>query len=129
LPHGLIDAFQATLQEAVDADLLLHVVDAASPNFLEQIAEVQRVLTEIGAADIPQILVFNKIDALADEYQPLQAEDSFELDGVQTPRLFLSAKNGTGLQALRQKLSQIVTNPTQEQNSDTDFPDDHGAAP
>jgi GTP-binding protein HflX len=129
LPHGLIDAFQATLQEAVDADLLLHVVDAASPNFLEQIAEVQRVLTEIGAADIPQILVFNKIDALADEYQPLQAEDSFELDGVQTLRLFLSAKNGTGLQALRQKLSQIVTNPTQEQNSDTDFPDDHGAAP
>ncbi len=129
LPHGLIDAFQATLQEAVDADLLLHVVDAASPNFLEQIAEVQRVLTEIGAADIPQILVFNKIDALADEYQPLQADDSFELDGVQTPRLFLSAKNGTGLQALRQKLSQIVTNPTQEQNSDTDFPDDHGAAP
>lgn len=129
LPHGLIDAFQATLQEAVDADLLLHVVDAASPNFLEQIAEVQRVLTEIGAADIPQILVFNKIDALADEYQPLQADDSFELDGVQTPRLFLSAKNGTGLQALRQKLSEIVTNPTQEQNADTDFPDDHGAAP
>jgi GTP-binding protein HflX len=129
LPHGLIDAFQATLQEAVDADLLLHVVDAASPNFLEQIAEVQRVLNEIGAADIPQILIFNKIDALAVEYQPLQAEDSFELDGVQTPRIFLSARNGTGLQALRQKLSQIVTNPTQGQNADTDFPDDHGAAP
>lgn len=129
LPHGLIDAFQATLQEAVDADLLLHVVDAASPNFLEQIAEVQRVLNEIGAADIPQILIFNKIDSLAEEYQPLQAEDSFELDGVQTPRIFLSAKNGTGLQALRQKLSQIVTNPTAGQNDDTDFPDDHGAAP
>ncbi len=129
LPHGLIDAFQATLQEAVDADLLLHVVDAASPNFLEQIAEVQRVLNEIGAADIPQILIFNKIDALAVEYQPLQAEDSFELDGVQTPRIFLSAKNGAGLQALRLKLSQIVTNPTQGQNADTDFPDDHGAAP
>jgi GTP-binding protein HflX len=129
LPHGLIDAFQATLQEAVDADLLLHVVDAASPNFLEQIAEVQRVLNEIGAADIPQILIFNKIDSLAEEYQPLQAEDSFELDGVQTPRIFLSAKNGTGLQALRQKLSQIVTNPTAGQNDDPDFPDDHGAAP
>lgn len=129
LPHGLIDAFQATLQEAVDADLLLHVVDAASPNFLEQIAEVQRVLNEIGAADIPQILIFNKIDSLAEEYLPLQAEDSFELDGVQTPRIFLSAKNGTGLQALRQKLSQVVTNPTAGQNDDTDFPDDHGAAP
>lgn len=113
LPHGLIDAFQATLQEAVDADLLLHVVDAASPNFLEQIAEVQRVLTEIGAADIPQILIFNKIDALEAENQPRQIEDSFELDGVQTPRIFLSAKNGHGLQILRQKLSQIVTIPKQ----------------
>ena len=113
LPHGLIDAFQATLQEAVDADLLLHVVDAASPNFLEQIAEVQRVLTEIGAADIPQILIFNKIDALEAENQPLQIEDSFELYGVQTPRIFLSAKNGQGLQILRQKLSQIVTIPKQ----------------
>ena len=113
LPHGLIDAFQATLQEAVDADLLLHVVDAASPNFLDQIAEVQRVLTEIGAADVPQILIFNKIDALKVENQPRQIEDSFELDGVQIPRIFLSAKNGQGLQTLRQKLSQIVTSPKQ----------------
>ena len=113
LPHGLIDAFQATLQEAVDADLLLHVVDAASPNFLEQIAEVQRVLTEIGAADVPQILIFNKIDALEAENQPRQIEDSFELDGIQTPRIFLSAKNGQGLQILRQKLSQTVTSPKQ----------------
>ena len=113
LPHGLIDAFQATLQEAVDADLLLHVVDAASPNFLDQIAEVQRVLTEIGAADVPQILIFNKIDALKVENQPRQIEDSFELDGVQIPRIFLSARNGQGLQTLRQKLSQIVTSPKQ----------------
>ena len=60
LPHGLIDAFQATLQEAVDADLLLHVVDAANPHHPEQIAEVQRVLAEIGAADIPQLLVFQQ---------------------------------------------------------------------
>ena len=64
LPHGLIDAFQATLQEAADADLLLHVVDAANPHHPEQIAEVQRVLHEIGAAHVPQLLVFNKIDAL-----------------------------------------------------------------
>jgi GTP-binding protein HflX len=62
LPHGLVEAFQATLQEAVDADLLLHVVDAANPNFPEQIAEVQRVLREIGAAEVPQVLVFNKLD-------------------------------------------------------------------
>lgn len=129
LPHGLIDAFQATLQEAVDADLLLHVVDASSPNFLEQIGEVQRVLKEIGAAEIPQILIFNKIDALADESMPRQMEDSFELDGVQTPRIFLSARNGEGLQTLRQKLSQVVISPPNIQSFDADFPDDHVAAP
>jgi GTP-binding protein HflX len=79
LPHGLIDAFQATLQEAVDADLLLHVVDAANPGFPEQIDEVQRVLAEIGAADIPQVLVFNKLDALEKEQRRLQLQDMYEL--------------------------------------------------
>ena len=64
LPHGLVDAFRATLQEAIDADLLIHVVDAANPDFPEQIAEVQRVLKEIGADTVPQVLVFNKLDAL-----------------------------------------------------------------
>ena len=108
LPHGLIDAFQATLQEAVDANLLLHVVDAASPHFQEQIAEVQRVLAEIGAADVAQILVFNKLDALDEERYPRQLEDTFDLNGVQTPRLFLSAKNGDGLAGLRQQLARIV---------------------
>ena len=108
LPHGLIDAFQATLQEAVDADLLLHVVDAASAHCLEQIAEVQRVLAEIGAAEIPQVLVFNKLDALEKERQPLQLEDSFDLGGVQTPRIFLSAAQGEGVAALRQHLARVV---------------------
>ncbi len=108
LPHGLVDAFQATLQEAVDADLLLHVVDAASPHFREQIMEVQRVLGEIGAADVPQILVFNKLDAIDPERRPLQLEDTLDLGGVQTPRIFLSAKSGEGLQALRSHLARIV---------------------
>ncbi len=108
LPHGLIDAFQATLQEAVDADLLIHVVDAASPHFAEQIAEVQRVLGEIGAAEIPQILVFNKLDALEMDRHPLQLADQFDLDGVLTPRVFLSAKSGDGLPTLRQLLASAV---------------------
>ncbi len=105
LPHGLIDAFQATLQEAVDADLLLHVVDAANPNYPEQIAEVQRVLAEIGAADIPQVLVFNKFDALDEARRPLQLEDTYDLAGVATPRIFVSARKGLGLQGLRQLLA------------------------
>ena len=128
LPHGLIDAFQATLQEAVEADLLLHVVDAASPHFLEQVAEVQRVLQEIGAAGIPQVLVFNKLDALELARRPLQLEDTFELDGVQTPRIFLSAKNGDGLQALRLQLARIVTNGVVPESGASDFPESHVAA-
>jgi GTP-binding protein HflX len=104
LPHGLIDAFQATLQEAVDADLLLHVVDFSSPNHLEQIAQVQRVLAEIGASDIPQLLVFNKLDAVTEDGQPMLMQDTYDLEGLQTPRVFISAQRGTGLTALRQLL-------------------------
>lgn len=108
LPHGLIDAFQATLQEAADADLLLHVVDAANPHHPEQIEEVQRVLHEIGAAEVPQLLVFNKIDALEPERRPLQTVDSFELEGVQVPRVFASAASGAGLPELRRELARIL---------------------
>ena len=93
----------------MDADLLLHVVDAASPNFLEQMVEVQRVLREIGAAEIPQVLVFNKLDALDAAVRPLQLEDSYDLAGVQTPRIFLSAAQGEGLALLRQRLASIVS--------------------
>jgi GTP-binding protein HflX len=129
LPHGLIDAFQATLQEAVDADLLLHVVDAASPNFPEQIAEVQRVLREIGAADIDQVLVFNKLDALEMERHPLQLEDSYDLDGVPTPRVFLSAKSGEGLPALRQQLANIVSGSVRSGVDGDNFSETPEAAP
>ena len=108
LPHGLVAAFQATLQETVDADLLLHVVDASNPNFSQHIAQVQQVLVEIGAADIPQILVFNKLDALEKDRWPLQLEDMFELDSLQTPRLFVSARNLMGLEALRHSVSMRV---------------------
>ncbi|MDO8770747.1 MAG: GTPase HflX [Burkholderiaceae bacterium] len=108
LPHGLVDAFRATLQEAVDADLLIHVVDAANAGFPEQIAEVQRVLKEIGADNVPQLLVFNKLDALEKEQQPLQLEGMYEVDGLDVPRLFVSAESGVGLPALRQYLAMTV---------------------
>jgi GTPase len=108
LPHGLIDAFQATLQEAADADLLLHVVDAANPNYPEQIAEVQRVLHEIGAAQVPQVLVFNKTDILAPGQQPRQTKDFFDLDGVIVPRLFVSGRTSEGVPELRRQLAREV---------------------
>lgn len=105
LPHGLIDAFQATLQEAIDADLLIHVIDASNPKFPEQIKQVQQVLEEIGAIDVPQMLVFNKIDALPDHHQPTQWHDFYELDGQLLPRVFVSAQQGIGLAELRSQLA------------------------
>jgi GTP-binding protein HflX len=108
LPHGLIDAFQATLHEAADADLLLHVVDAANPHHREQIEEVQRVLHEIGAAEVPQLLVFNKIDALEPGQRPRVLVDTFEREGVQVPRVFASSRTGEGLAELRRELARIV---------------------
>ncbi len=105
LPHGLIDAFQATLQEAVDADLLLHVVDASNPGYHEQMAEVQRVLGEIGAGDVPQLLVFNKLDALDDTRQPVSLQDVMDVSGQPFARVFVSARSGEGLPLLRDELT------------------------
>ncbi|WP_093378532.1 GTPase HflX [Variovorax sp. OV329] len=106
LPHGLVDAFKATLQEAVDADLLLHVVDASNPHHPEQMAEVQSVLQEIGAGAIPQLLVFNKLDAIDPAQRPVRPADSVEVDGTQVERVFLSARTGEGLPALRERLAE-----------------------
>jgi GTP-binding protein HflX len=106
LPHGLIDAFQATLQEAADASLLLHVVDASNENYLEQMDEVHKVLAEIGADKVPQVLVFNKLDAMSPDKKPMLMQDIFSIDGVDTPRFFVSAQTGEGIPALRAYLSQ-----------------------
>jgi GTP-binding protein HflX len=111
LPHTLVDAFQATLQEAIDADLLLHVVDAASPFWLEQIREVQRVLHEIGADDVPQVLVFNKLDAMDPDQLPRTLGDVYELEpGHVVPRWFVSARTGEGLASLRQLIAEAALN-------------------
>ncbi len=102
LPHKLVEAFRATLHEATDADLLLHVVDAASPLADEQMAEVERVLEEIGAERIPQILVYNKLDLVEPGAEPRALDDAIERSpGVITPRVFASAKDGRGLDVLR----------------------------
>src|SRR6202012_1013518 len=103
LPHDLVAAFKSTLAETRDADLLRHVVDAADPDHRQRIEEVQRVLEEIGAHDVPQLLVFNKIDKLvvgADgETRPLPPRvDS--TDGGRTPRVWVSAMRSAGLDLL-----------------------------
>jgi GTP-binding protein HflX len=109
LPHKLVEAFKATLQEASEAQLLLHVIDANSPKLHEQWAEVERVLDEIGVTDTPQVVVFNKIDALPEHQQPRSRLDWVERpDGTRVARVFLSAHSGEGLADLRQLLARAA---------------------
>ncbi len=115
LPHKLVEAFQATLLEAAEADLLLHVIDAASPQRAEQAAEVERVLGEIGAEGVPQILVYNKCDLLVASQQPRATSDWLEVrPGSQRRRVFVSARTGQGLDALRAAIAEaaLAAHPT-----------------
>ncbi|MGA8056080.1 MAG: GTPase HflX [Burkholderiales bacterium] len=103
LPHTLVEAFRATLEETVHADLLLHIVDASSSVRDQQVAEVNKVLEEIGADAIPQILVWNKID-LASLEPGIERDDCGNIFRVR-----LSAKTGAGLDDLRQAVIEAAT--------------------
>jgi GTP-binding protein HflX len=107
LPHELVAAFRSTLSEAREADLLLHVVDAADELRDERIGQVDAVLEEIGAADIPQILVFNKIDRLEDTAPHRDPPaDATTASGIyRRERIWLSAASGAGLDLLRASLA------------------------
>ncbi|MDI9239248.1 GTPase HflX [Lysobacter sp. LF1] len=105
LPHELVAAFRSTLAEAREADLLLHVVDAADPLRDERIAQVDEVLKDIGAGDLPQLLVFNKIDKL-DNGQA--AEPRLDRPVEARMRVWLSARDGRGLDLLRQALAESL---------------------
>ena len=115
LPHELVAAFRSTLSEAREADLLVHVIDAADPLREERIGQVDKVLGEIGAGDIPQLLVFNKIDriegALArrDVPEPANGHGDDALPGgtvgVGRERVWISARDGLGLDLLQEALS------------------------
>ena len=102
LPHGLVAAFRATLEETVHADLLLHVVDAASPAREAQVVEVDKVLAEIGASDVPQLLVWNKIDVAA--LEPAVERDQYG----RISRVFTSARTGAGLKGLRGAIAEFA---------------------
>lgn len=95
LPHALVEAFGATLEEAAQADLLLHIVDTASTNRDEQIAQVNKVLLEIGAANVAQILVHNQIDRVG--LEPAVGRDEYG----RITSLHVSAKTGEGMELLR----------------------------
>jgi len=114
LPTTLIAAFKATLEETVHADLLLHVIDAASPQRDEQIIEVNKVLQEIGAQDIPTILVYNKIDMLS--YDPKVERD----EEGNIVRVFVSAQKREGLDGLRLAMAEAKTQLLGTTNIETD---------
>ncbi len=99
LPHQLVEAFRSTLDDVQDADLLLHLVDASDPDPLGQIVAVREVLDEIGAEDVPEILVFNKID-IADEVAVNR------LANLHPDALFISAHSGAGIDDLLNRLSE-----------------------
>jgi GTP-binding protein HflX len=101
LPHDLVDAFRATLEEVNRAELLLEVVDAADPNFVAQQAAVQAVLDELGAGDTPRITVFNKIDLLDADLRPDPMPSSEHA-------VFVSALTGEGLDDLRQRVADAL---------------------
>lgn len=103
LPHDLVEAFRSTLQETRDADLLLHVVDAASEERTEQLEQVNKVLEDIGAQDRPQLLVYNKIDQLTN------VEPRIERDGEGRPlRVWISALRGQGLDLLGEAIVEVL---------------------
>ncbi|MBS0575646.1 MAG: GTPase HflX [Proteobacteria bacterium] len=101
LPHELVAAFRSTLSEARDADLLLHVVDAADPLRDERVGQVDAVLAEIDAGEIPQLLVFNKIDRLDEPAQPRREQP---VDGA--GKVWVSARTGEGLALLREAIGE-----------------------
>jgi GTPase len=103
LPHELVAAFRSTLSEAREADLLLHVIDAADPLREDRIAQVDSVLQEIGAGDIPQVLVYNKIDRIEG------AEPRHDQPNEGRERVWLSARDNLGLELLEETLVQRLS--------------------
>ncbi len=101
LPHTLVAAFSATLEETVQADLLLHVVDATSPARDDQIDAVNEVLAEIGAESVPQVIVFNKID-LAGLQPGVERDEYGKIVSIR-----VSATTGAGLDYLRSMLDEL----------------------
>jgi GTP-binding protein HflX len=103
LPHQLVEAFRATLEETAQADLLIHVIDAANEFHPDHILEVDKVLAEIGAKSVPQLLVFNKIDLLPDVEPHIQRDEKGK-----TLKVWVSAKTGAGMELLQTAMSELL---------------------
>lgn len=109
LPHQLVEAFRATLEETAQADLLLHVIDVADPRWREHVEAVDTVLKEIGISDPTKILVFNKID----QFETWEARVEYSEDAV--PKIWLSAKTGDGIDVLLNLIATVLEGAPQEE--------------
>ncbi len=107
LPHQLVEAFRSTLEEVGDADLIVHVVDAAHPDPAGQIATVRDVIGEVGARDIPELVVFNKADLVT-------AEDRLVLQGLEPNAVFASARTGEGVEQVLDAIGRMLPDPAVE---------------
>ena len=103
LPHRLVEAFKATLEEASNSTLLLHVIDSAAEERLRNIEQVELVLEEIEAADLPQLRVYNKVDLLADTGPHIDRDETGKPIAV-----WLSAQTGAGCELLNQAISEVL---------------------
>jgi GTP-binding protein HflX len=103
LPHKLVEAFRATLEESSNSDLLLHVIDAHEPDRMEQIEQVMAVLGEIGAQDLPMLEVYNKLDLL----EGVEPQIQRDADG-KPQRVWVSARDGRGLDLLKQAIAELL---------------------
>ena len=112
LPHQLVAAFRTTLEETIHADLLLHVIDAASPTRSDQITQVNHVLAEIGAESVPQLLVYNKIDISGGEPEVVLDECG------RIARVMVSARTGDGLSELRSAITGFAVEKYAAQSED-----------
>lgn len=107
LPHQLVEAFRSTLEEVADADLIVHVVDAAHPDPAGQIATVRDVIGEVGARDIPELVVFNKADLIT-------PEERLVLQGLEPNAVFASARTGAGVAEVLEAIGRMLPDPAIE---------------
>jgi GTP-binding protein HflX len=104
LPHQLVEAFRSTLEEVGDADLIVHVVDGAHPDPAAQLATVRDVIGEVGARELPEIVVFNKADLV-------DADTRLLLRGLEPDALFVSARTGEGIEELVTRIADLLPQP------------------
>ncbi|THG32281.1 GTPase HflX [Naasia lichenicola] len=107
LPHQLVEAFRSTLEETADADVLVHVVDGSHPDPAAQLSTVRGVIGEVGARDIPELVVFNKSDLVS-------PDDRIALRGLEPNSVFVSARTGEGIEELLERIAELVPRPRLE---------------